>query len=896
MNHEYDLPITRPVSVWNKPLKIEPKIFFLNIAKAINKGVQLEFVDAAENFADALVELSSEEKAGQTAWLLIYNALTKALSELLHDSQDLFLRTNLLENTAQDQLCAVLNDHFENLEVGINREFFQRPQQLPLLKEFGKSLEQWLQGFGLSCSEAQALAQRLPDKFALTLHGEWLREPERYACIKTAVETPFTSAALRQRQWLHYHAWLREQVNERMFAEAFSLQSVYVPLRAYYEEKTKEQRGHLISEAEPETKKHVIDLRTELEHWVNHFNADDPVRLISGGPGFGKSSFCKMFAAHIAEQGAVKVLFVPLHLFDLSADLIEAVARFLNQNRYLDGSPLHAKDGEPRLLVIFDGLDEISMQGKAAAQAAQDFTEEVLRKLNGINGQGLQRQIIISGRDLVVQANANKFRNPKQILHILPYLVAENTKENYQDPAQLLSEDQRQQWWRNYGHASGKAYTQMPRELITANLDDITCWPLLNYLVALSYDRQQLDFSAETTLNQVYSDLLQAVYERQYEGNNRKHQGIGSLDSRNFCRILEEIALAVWHGDGRTTTVEYIQSRCEKSSLKRYLEEFQEGAEKGVTRLLTAFYFRQSGEIKGDKTFEFTHKSFGEYLIACRLVRMLEKIQQEWQRHEDDPDDGWDLRKILEHWAEICGPTEIDDYLNQFLQNQIMLAKPDQICQWQLLLCRLIESSVTHGMPMEKLGLKSFQDMQKQAAHAEQALLVMHAACARQTQTVLEISWPTEYSFISWICRMRGQSLGLTTESLCFLDLSACYFGYLDLFDADLSYASLRNIEAPGVILINANFENANLQHAELFDSKLDDANFTRANLRGADFSGARLKDAELSRANLEGANFEGADLSGANLEDANLEGANFGGANLLRANLRGTIRDPSLY
>lgn len=248
MSHQYDLPITRPVSVWNKPLKIEPKNFFLNVAKAISKGGQLEFVDAAENLADALVELSSEEKAGQTAWLLIYNALTKALSELLHDSQDLFLRTDPLENTAQDQLCEVLNDHFENIEVGINAEFFQHPQQLPLLTEFGKSLQQWLQEFGLSSSEAQALAQRLPDKFALALHGEWLREPERYACIKTAVETPFTSAAQRQRQWLHYHAWLREQVNERMFAEAFSLQSVYVPLRAYYEEKTKEQQDRVVAE------------------------------------------------------------------------------------------------------------------------------------------------------------------------------------------------------------------------------------------------------------------------------------------------------------------------------------------------------------------------------------------------------------------------------------------------------------------------------------------------------------------------------------------------------------------------------------------------------------------------------------------------------------------------
>lgn len=67
MKSQYDLSITKPVSVWNKPLKIEPKNFFLNLAKAVFKGTHGELEDAAENFADAFVDLSSEDKAGQLA-------------------------------------------------------------------------------------------------------------------------------------------------------------------------------------------------------------------------------------------------------------------------------------------------------------------------------------------------------------------------------------------------------------------------------------------------------------------------------------------------------------------------------------------------------------------------------------------------------------------------------------------------------------------------------------------------------------------------------------------------------------------------------------------------------------------------------------------------------------
>ncbi|NOS90131.1 MAG: NACHT domain-containing protein, partial [Methylococcaceae bacterium] len=846
MNPPYDLSISKPVSVWNKPLKIEPKNFFLNLAKAVFKGAQGEFEDATENLADAFVDLSSEDKAGQLAWLLIYNALTKALSGVLLDCQDIFELIDAPDETKQQQLSAILSNHFEQIDVGINAEFFQHPQQLPLLQEFGKSLQHWLTGLGLNTSQAQALAQRLPDRFALELHSEWLKEPERYANITTAVQTPFTQAAQQQRRWLQYHAWLREQVNQRMFAEVFSLQSVYVPLRAYYQEQPKEQHHRSVADTEQDSKKLVVDLQTELADWVNHFNADDAIRLLSGGPGCGKSSFCKMFAAHIAEHSAVKVLFVPLHLFDLSADLIDAVARFIAQNRYLEGSPLNVKQGESRLLVIFDGLDEISMQGKAAAQAAQEFIDELLRKLNGFNGQQLQRQFIISGRDLVVQANANKFRSTKQILHILPYFVDEQDRKSYQDPQMLLDEDQRHLWWHNYGKASGKAYTEMPTALASRNLTEITRWPLLNYLVALSFDRQQLDFDAATTLNQVYSDLLKAVYERQYEGKNRKHQGAGNLAFKDFCRILEEIALAVWHGDGRTTTVEYIQSRCNKSNLHRYLEEFQEGAEKGVTRLLTAFYFRQSGEVKGDKTFEFTHKSFGEYLIACRLVRMLDVVQSEWQRHEDDPDRGMDLRKILIDWAEIFGTTTIDDYLYQFLQNQVALAKPEKVNQWQHLLCRLIESAMAHGMPMEKLDLHSFQEMFRQSCNAENALFAMHSACAKNSQQVLEIEWPSEDSFGNCMHRLRSSDSYIPLDYLAFLDLSDSNLRYQNFFCADLSYAKLKYTDASGVTLTEATLENIDAEGAEFGFSMLENANLQNANLERANFRGASLERANL--------------------------------------------------
>jgi len=139
-----------------------------------------------------------------------------------------------------------------------------------------------------------------------------------------------------------------------------------------------------------------------------------------------------------------------------------------------------------------------------------------------------------------------------------------------------------------------------------------------------------------------------------------------------FSRVLEEIGLASWHGDGRTTSVAEIEAHCRASGLGKMLDDFQEGAKSGVTKLLAAFFFRQYGERRtGDPTFVFTHKSFGEYLASRRIARAVERIVDDLSARAKDPDRGWDERGALEHWASVCGPSPISKYLYQFFANEL---------------------------------------------------------------------------------------------------------------------------------------------------------------------------------------------------------------------------------
>ncbi|XOF32172.1 MAG: NACHT domain-containing protein [Candidatus Electrothrix sp. YB6] len=671
------LNISQPVALRNRAIKAEPRKLLLGIGKMLVEGAMLDFSDAASAALETLDAVGLRKNPGELAWLLIYRALSAALVELVKNYVDLF--RNPPETEKLEGLSALFEEAMDKAEVVIRQDFFDRPGELPLLKELQAPLTDWLQGLGASEADAVQIACRLADYFVFALHETWKKAPQDYAALTQYFDSPFTEATEEMRNWLLYAQHLQRQVSDRMFAEAFGVDKVYVPLRAYYEEKEQEDERRQELEAQRnQVKRIVVVLEAEFRSWVNNFRKETAVRFISGGPGSGKSTFAKIFAARIAQETNIPCLYIPLHLFDATDNLISAMENHIRNNPFLSGNPLDANTGKDRLLIIFDGLDELALQGKAASEVANSFVDEVLRRIQEGNGYHKQRQVIITGRTIAIQSVATKLREPRQITSVLPYFVEEEEREKYHDPDGLLAEDQRQTWWRQYGKAAGKDYAGLPADLARKHLAEITAQPLLNYLVALSYDRKTVEFTDETTLNQIYADLIRAVYCRQYEG--RVSLCAGGLTEQQFIQVLEEIALAVWHGDGRTASVADIQAKCKAGGIERYLEQFQirAKAETDVTRLLTAFYFRQSEQHRDgatDPTFEFTHKSFGEYLTSLRIVHTFLLIQKKVK-------DGGE-KKALRYWTTICAATELDFDLLRFISNEFLIMQKDELLTLQ---------------------------------------------------------------------------------------------------------------------------------------------------------------------------------------------------------------------
>ncbi|MEZ5040305.1 MAG: pentapeptide repeat-containing protein [Saprospiraceae bacterium] len=816
------------------------------------------------------------------AYLLILKSMINSANNLAKENQHKFrIETKDLDVLHDDddyvKFLNGMDDILENEELTINKNTLTNPRSLTqVLEPFQAYFIEWIQFFGIKKIEAEVLSHRLPTYFVFAFNDEWRQEAATYEILTRNLDTPATQAALEELEWMQYNSFLQQEVEKPVFDEHFSLRQIYIPLRAYFirEEKLKKEGFE-----EKKKVKIPINLEAELDSWLKTANSKEAIKIISGGPGSGKSTFAKIWSARQAEEGTIRIIFVPLHFFDLQGDLVNSVSKFieLNIDIHVSYNPLRRDE---KILLIFDGLDELTQQGEYAAEVARKFVLAIHQHNAYCNRDNkIKTLFLLLGRELIVQSTSSNFRQERQVLHLLPYFIIDR-EDDFEGDEKILQEDQRDIWWKNYGQLTGQNFPNMPEEIKNPSLDEITAQPLLNYLVALSKKRGKIVFSAETNLNEIYNDLIEGVQQRQYEGG-REYKAIEGLKKDDFKRVLEEIAIAAWHGgDLRTTTVGRIQKHIERSGLQALLERFKEGAKSGITRLLTAFYFREYGIENGEQTFEFTHKSFGEYLTAARLVKLVSKIHQQVKLRQSDYDVGWDEKKALLTWLEVTGESPIDNYLLIFIRNEVKKQPVERLKEWQLTLSNLISFVLKNGLPILKHD-ETIKENWRVTRNAEEALLVILNSCAIQTKEISKINFPLDTSLGEWISKIQPQRLDgsnvIAFSCLSYLDINHQIFHLKDLFSVNLQGAKLQN----------AKLQNANLQYADLQNANLQNANLQGTNLQNADLQGAKLQNAKLQNTNLQNTNLQYANLLSANLQDADLQDANLQYANLQDADLQ---------
>lgn len=882
-----EIKLTKPKSIWKKDIKMDSKGFALSLFKVVSS-------QGSDGWTDLLSSLNlSNNSREEQAWILFFSALTASFKALLDDYPELLPPNPTPSNDkANETFVNRLIQQFETQEIILTSDFFNNPSQFLDDSAWETLITDWLKEIGFPDEQSRdAFVFRLKSQFTLALHEEWSRNAEQYTEIVKYLDSPFLPATKRERELARYRAFLQQQVDERVFNETFGLKQIYIPLRAYYE--TQPETSRYNNECEHTTQKHVVDLHTEMNAWIDDKNPDNRLRIICGGPGSGKSSFAKMLAAEQASKNHLPVLFVPLHRFKLKDYLLESISSFVENHPYLQGTNPIENQENNAVLMIFDGLDELSMQGAKAERTAEEFIVNVQTILR----DNPRWKAIITGREVAIQTHKALLNQPKMLWHMLPYFLDEDEKEAYTDPNELLATDQRHQWWQTFGQLKGLPYDSgLPQELATEHLQPITREPLLNYLVALTYQAQRIQFDDNTNLNQIYADLLKSVYERQYERAG-KHRSIQQLEKEEFEQVLEEIALTVWHGNGRTASVNTLVTQCTEAGLGELLKRFQDNAEQGgVMRLMTAFYFREFGKDEsGDKTFEFTHKSFGEYLTARRIMAGLDDMCEEVARNKKRAGRGWTLEEAFVKWLKLCGAEAIDWHLYKFIADEIQLISQrpngiETLLSYQKLMFELLTMAVKEQSPVKKLNLETFKDDLKYSMYAESALLILHGLCANHTQQVLEQNDEQFKSlFRKWF--QRNQYGVLLHRACQYLDLSKMQLAWIDLVAVNLTGTNLS-----GTNLFRTYLNGAYLRGANLSGAYLSGANLSEAYLRGANLSEAEFFNVDLTRANLRGANLSGTDLREANLSGTDLREVDLSGAIYSEKDLEGAILENETF
>jgi hypothetical protein len=332
-------PISKTIEEWQLPLG-GGVAFFKGITEAAI-GFFKSPADGFKSLIDPVMDAGSLKTLSpeQLAYHLIYHSLKQAAYKLIDEHKE----TLGTRRTKGKPIAATLDRKLQQMRLTIDADFFQSTRQLAFWPAIVDLFARWLENvFGVSGEAPQALSHRLPFYFDIALDEEWSRHPDTYRVLQNKLKTPLTPLAQQARGWLHYLQHLEVAITKPILGEDFGLEKVYIPLRGYYEQKIPGKK-HDIAESyhreEHKYRKQAVDLETCLNEWLARNDARDALRVISGEPGSGKSCLARMFAARQAWRGDRRVWFIPLHLFDATAGLENALQDFATREKLFADIP-----------------------------------------------------------------------------------------------------------------------------------------------------------------------------------------------------------------------------------------------------------------------------------------------------------------------------------------------------------------------------------------------------------------------------------------------------------------------------------------------------------------------------------------------------------------------------
>ncbi|WYL96605.1 MAG: pentapeptide repeat-containing protein [Gloeotrichia echinulata IR180] len=759
-----------------------------------------------------------------------------------------------------------------------------------LAQAFTEVLSARLKAANLKESQINLLTQRIAWNTHRYLMKAWIESGD---ITKNIIPASFGDWQNKQQNIQSIDDYLQEHIAtkpiEKVFTESFSFKDIYVPLKV-----------------------NVVDENTpskDLETWSKEIllNPDKlgQVMFIQGGPGRGKSVFCRMFSDWVRQH--LHPIWTPILIrlrdIDSFGDRLEKTLKDELKFSFIQSDDNWLTNKNTRFLFILDGFDELHIE------ARNNFNVEAfIKQVAGFQQEceiyrDMGHRVIITGRGMALQGIAHLPRNLERV-----ELVE-------------MDDELQQKWfqkWEALPVNQGKNTNIQIQKFLQNDkcpkeVKKLAQEPLLLYLLAAMYRDGKLTIDKLEQTNQrtakvvIYQEALDWVLTKQRSQPNGTDLNIELTKQKpeDLKRILTEAAVCVVQSGNEFASMSMLEARLEEDEIAKTIiaNAKEKLGNEALKTALAAFYIRPAEKQEGGV--EFFHKSFSEFLFAERLKVYLKLWTQEYEGEygkqliTSEPQMYWQIYDLLG----FGGMTpEILEYLMGLLTEIPNFP-------WEMLFKRLENfyrrwyqgkfiDSEEETLPQKKL--RQLQKYKIEELGQRQVdiyaglnvmilLLELHRyAQGRDDLTQQIIFYPSDkpekYHLTTQLLRIINYSDGIKLGN--FNSVVGQFLSRANLSRADLNGANLSGAYLGDAYLSGAHLSGADLSSAHLRDANLSSANLSRADLSSANLNSANLSDAYLSSADLKGADLRGADLSSANLSSADLRGANLSSANLSSANL----------
>uniref|UniRef100_UPI00194DD5FC pentapeptide repeat-containing protein n=1 Tax=Leptolyngbya sp. CCY15150 TaxID=2767772 RepID=UPI00194DD5FC len=814
----------------------------------------LPFVPLAAGLLKYIMEVTPQEPslevgvaiAAQTAYL-------KSVQVFLEQHPELVQR--LSDQPASEALTNQIQQMGKKLELdGKEVELTEQEAKKTLIcfhesqlaRIFNGLLSQRLQEAGLSPEESDRTTERIARsthrylkeivaevrdqvKRLAAVYGEgWFQDQERYASVDRYLEEVIAC-----------------KPQDPVFDESFTFAELYVPLQV----RPVDREGRVDYRATPQ------NIETWAETLLQDAQKQGQVLFIQGGPGRGKSVFCRMFADKVRRKWSPIWIPVLIRLRDVSVfaqsldqTLKDAIATDFTKD------PGWLTDRNTRFLFFLDGFDELLLE-RGTGGGLQQFLDQVEKFQRGCaETSDRGHRVVLTGRPLALYGVERLMPVNLERVEIAP-----------------MAEEIQQQWFVNWEKLAGSEKAQqfqafLQNQQCPKQVKTLAREPLLLYLLAALHRDGKLKESQLTGDDpvavriQIYEAALDWVLTKQRSENGADlNPKITGLDPEDLRSILAEAGLCVVQSGGEFAAIALIEERLkEDEGAKQILAQAKQNAEQNPLKNALAAFYLQSTEGR-ENHIEFFHKSFGEFLCAERMVESLVR----WTKKEDSRGKPYLVREemLCREIYDLFGFGALTQEIVEYLIGLLKKAKLD----WVELFKRLegfyldwcdgkFIDATEETLPQRKARqLKKYQPTigQRQVDIATGLnVLILLLEIHRYAQSVEAL----KAAIHCYPCGQPDTDGHDSERWLRMIHYSDCL--QLGTFNQSVG-KFLRSAN-----LISANLRSANLTSANLSNANLFNANLTSANLFHADLTSANLSSTDLSSTDLFSANLSSADLT----------------------------------